>query len=325
VLFDFQKQHAIQAIYEPAAIAAAKHKAGRIAARLCLTLHCVRAIEETGHLWGVAVVSKETAENAVALASWFLNESERVYAMLAGETVGGTLTPDQKCVMKVLHSGKTLTVCGMKKNSRVLRTLENERIEKILTELLKLDLVEREFDISIGNHGAVWYQIKKHDVDAVGVGTRRVFPENCDSNADATTAPNNVLPETDVVEGGAECSTVAGSENSPASTVPVGVRPLFPEIYAPNADTDTTEVLKNEFSDTDVVEGVAECWSSESVAAPTENTSESTAAVEEEISPESGKGADPDEVDLSFFAGLAVRYQDDEDEVANVVDDDEDF
>lgn len=111
------------------------------------------------------------------------------------------------------------------------------------------------------------------------------------------------------------------------STVPVGVRPLFPEICAPNADADTTDVLKNEKSDIDAVR-IFEAWlfqDSKSVADPTENIPEFLDVVEEASVPEPGKGADPDEVDLSFFAEIAVRYQDDEDEVANVVDDDEDF
>ena len=193
VLFAFQERHAMQAIYEPAAVAAAKHKAGRIAARLCLTLHCVRSIETTGRLCGLPEVSKETVENAVSLAGWFLGEAERVYAMIAGEPLDGTFTDEQQLVMKVLQNGKAMTVRDMKKKSRPLNRMSNEHVEGILAELVKLGKVDRYFDIKVGNHGAIQYQLKN---PTTNVGVRPVFPGDCAPSADADTAdiPKNELP-----------------------------------------------------------------------------------------------------------------------------------
>ena len=170
VLYAFQKRHAMQAIYENAANAAAMNKAGRIAARICLTLHAVRSIEETGRLGGRPVVATETAEDAVAIAGWFLYESERVYAMLAGERVGGELTDDQREVMRVLHRiDEPKTVRDMKRRSRPLQkmdSLDEGRVEKVLEELVKLGKVERHIDMGVGNHGTVRYCIKRQPLTA---------------------------------------------------------------------------------------------------------------------------------------------------------------
>jgi hypothetical protein len=146
VLFDFQRRYARQAHYEDVAKAAAMHKAGRIVARLCLALHCVRSIELTGHLRGLGDVSKETAENAVVLASWFIRESERVYAMLAGGHITGELTYEQRIVMLVLErKRKPLTSNEIRNGSNPTKRLSIEDIERTLRELMTLGkVVEQE-------------------------------------------------------------------------------------------------------------------------------------------------------------------------------------
>ena len=142
VLFDFQKRYARQAHYEDTAKAAAMHKAGRIAARLCLTLHCVRAIEMTGHLRGLPDISEGTAENAVVLASWFIHESERVYAMLAGARVADELTDERRAVMRVLQrKDKPMTSNEIRFASNATKEMSIDNIEQMLRELIKLGRV----------------------------------------------------------------------------------------------------------------------------------------------------------------------------------------
>lgn len=143
VLFAFQERYARQAVYESAANAAAMNKAGRIAARLCLTLHCVRSIEETERLGGVLVIPKETAENAVAIADWFMHEAERVYAMLDGEQVAGTLTNEQRAVMKVLkRKDKPMTSNEIRDASGQTKKLSVDDVEKALRALKASGKVE---------------------------------------------------------------------------------------------------------------------------------------------------------------------------------------
>ena len=143
VLFDFQERYARQAVYDDAANAAAKNKAGRIAARLCLVLHCVYSIEQTGYLHGLTEVSKETADNAVAIADWFVHEAERVYAMLAGEQIAGELTAIQQMVMFILQKhNKPMTINEIRdKTSRSKRPSVDD-MEKTIHELEKLGKVQ---------------------------------------------------------------------------------------------------------------------------------------------------------------------------------------
>lgn len=199
VLFRFQRRYARQAVYEDAANAAAMNKAGRIAARLCLVLHCVRSIEETRQLGGRPVVSKETAENAVTIAGWFIHEAERVYAMLAGEQVDGELTDDQREVMRVLRRiGKPATVRELKRPSRILQKMEN--LDEVLEELLKLGKIERQFETGVGNRGAVRYNIKRFPLT---VDARPVFSGNYAPNVSVNTdnTPKNENSDAGMIEG----------------------------------------------------------------------------------------------------------------------------
>jgi hypothetical protein len=141
VLFKFQERYARQAPYENAANAAAMNKAGRIAARICLTLHCVRSIETKGYLLGLDVVSEQTAKNAVAIADWFIHESERVIAMLAGGRVVGDLTEEQKAVMKVLEKWEPATEGDLKEHGRVVRRIEN--LTDVLRQLKELGIIQK--------------------------------------------------------------------------------------------------------------------------------------------------------------------------------------
>jgi len=195
VLFAFQKRHAIQAVYENAANAAAMNKAGRIAARLCLTLHCVRSIEETGYLFGLAEVSKETAENTVAIADWFIGEAERVYAMLAGGQVAGELTAEQREVMKVLHGKDVpLTQRDINKASRVVRRMDN--LAEVLRQLITMKKIRDTY-----RNGAMAYEI--FSVPTVGVPK---YPVNSgeyrqSGYGDTGDTPKNEFSDGDVVEG----------------------------------------------------------------------------------------------------------------------------
>ena len=162
VLFEFQAKNAKQAVYEDAANAAAMNKAGRIAARLCLTLHCVQSIEDTGQLLGQPVISKWTAKNAVALADWFMRETERVYAMLAGKSVTGELTPEQKEIMKKIqqHDGEATTREIRQSDRSHQKQGGPERLEKMLHEMVAAGLLESEFVKSTkGGPGKQVYRI----------------------------------------------------------------------------------------------------------------------------------------------------------------------
>ena len=170
VLFQIQSRHARQAVSENAANAAARNKAGRIAARLCLTLHCVRSYELTDSpLKGTVTISKEIAESAATLTEWFINETVRVNAMLAGERIDGELTTEQREVMQVLRNAeKPLTERELKRASRKIQRIEN--LDIVLRQLVQMGKIQDQ-NRNNGYHtnGALEYQIST--VDTVDVDT----------------------------------------------------------------------------------------------------------------------------------------------------------
>jgi len=139
LLIDFQAKHARNAIYEDAPNAAVMNKAGRVAARLCLTLHCVRSVEQTGSLGWLPEISQETAENAIALADWFVHEAERVHAMLAGEEVDGELNANQREIMKKIRrqDGEVSVKCLKDSIGKYHKKGGTENLEKELREMTK--------------------------------------------------------------------------------------------------------------------------------------------------------------------------------------------
>lgn len=195
-LFAFQEKQARQAVYESIPDAAAMNKGGRIAARLCLTLHCVRSIEMTGNLRGLLEVSKETAGQAVKLADWFIHEATRVYAMLAEGHAAGELPPDQMEVMKVLQRiGKPATIREMKRASRVLSKMDN--LEETLRQLISMKKVEDYFR----QNGAIEYKISP--VDGVDADKSPVKPgeKRASVSVNAVNTVKNAFSPPDVIDG----------------------------------------------------------------------------------------------------------------------------
>ena len=277
VLYSFQHQNARQAVYENAANAAAMNKAGRIAARLCLVLHCVRSVEETGQLGGRPVVSKETAENAVVIAGWFINEAERVYAMLAGERVDGELTDNQREVMRVLRrAGIPATVRELKRRSRILQKMEN--LDVVVEELRMLGKIEQQCETDVGNHGTVRYKIKRLPLT---VDTSPAFAGNYASSVSVNTdnTRKNEISDAGVIEGFEEyqnpaavsesgeqpCDASIGdpektppseNENLSADTVDADTRPILSENCEPSVNGNTNNGGKNNPFPTTTAESV---------------------------------------------------------------------
>jgi len=177
------------------------NKAGRIAARLCLTLHCVRSIETTGQLWGLAEISQETAENAARIAEWFIGEAERVYEMLAGGRVDGELTADQRAVMKVLRNkGKPMTEDELRKASRQVQRIN---LDQTLRELLKVGAIQDSFreQNKKGGRPAIQYEISPRYTVSVTETPQNTGEKRGSGYGYTPDTPENDFSTPDAIEG----------------------------------------------------------------------------------------------------------------------------
>jgi hypothetical protein len=137
MLLKFQHQKANESvIVSDSNVRYVLNKAGMHAARLCLNLHIVKCAE-TG-LHPLAAVSEETMQQALTLTQWFLNEAERIYAMLRSHTAGSW--GDQEA-MRIIVKIKTLggeATASQLKNSIALyhRKGGMDKLKSKLNEML---------------------------------------------------------------------------------------------------------------------------------------------------------------------------------------------
>jgi len=115
----------------------------------------------------------DTIERGIAIAEYMKSENERVVDMFSGggETGESTLTPEQREVMKVLTKHQPATERDIKRHARPIQKWETEKLEKVLTELLKLDMVVRYSEDGKGNRGTTWWKVKNLTVDSADADT----------------------------------------------------------------------------------------------------------------------------------------------------------
>jgi hypothetical protein len=131
------------------------NKAGMHAARLCFVLHIVKCAETGIH--PLASVSEETMRQALILTEWFLNEAERVYAMLRSRE-GTSEDRDATLILtKIQQLGGEATV-GMLKDRIAKYHCKGgaEALERKLREMVKSGSLVVRHEIA-GNGRAVEY------------------------------------------------------------------------------------------------------------------------------------------------------------------------
>jgi len=67
--------------------------------------------------------------------------------------------------MKVLTKHQPATERDIKRHSRSIQKWETEKLEKVLQELLKLDMVVRYSEDGKGNRGTTWWKVKNATTD----------------------------------------------------------------------------------------------------------------------------------------------------------------
>jgi hypothetical protein len=132
------------------------NKAGMHAARLCFVLHIVKCAETDLH--PLSSVSEETMRQALILTEWFLNEAERVYAMLRSRE--GTSQEDRDAVFiltKIQQLGGEATVSLLKDRIAKYHCKGgSEALERKLREMVKYGMLKVHHKIA-GNNRAVEY------------------------------------------------------------------------------------------------------------------------------------------------------------------------
>ena len=167
ILTKYQHRHAVSATLVNDSESALEGKFLTNTARIALILHAVNQIEAGVNFSDCKPIPVETMESACKIVEWFIDESKRIYTLLAGENVDGTLTPDQQEVMKVLAKHQPATERDIKRHCTEIREKwESGKLEKVLIELLKLDRVTRHTESGKGNRGTTWWKMKIPTTDS---------------------------------------------------------------------------------------------------------------------------------------------------------------
>ena len=172
ILTEYQHRHAKLAVSENDSESALEGKFLTNTARIALIQHVVNLIEAGETLAACMPIPADTMESACIVTEWFIDESKRIYAELAGGTAKSTLTPEQRKVMEVLRKHEPATERDIKRHCTEIReTWAEGKLEKILHELLKLDRVERLSEDGKGNRGTTWWKTKNFTNDSNDTAT----------------------------------------------------------------------------------------------------------------------------------------------------------
>jgi hypothetical protein len=189
ILKQYQKPHAFSATFANESESALEGKFTTNAARIALILHVVHQIEAGGRLSEGKPISAETMEAACMIAEWFIEESKRIYAILAGNEMENTLTPEQREVLTVLARHQPATERDIKRHCTKIKKWEPEKLETVLMELLKLDRVTRQCENTKGNRGATWWRVKNLGIDSTDTDANSAESEKYGING--SVSPDN--------------------------------------------------------------------------------------------------------------------------------------
>ena len=143
-LIPYQRRHADLATSENDSESALEGKFLTNTARIALILHVVNLIESGANLSDCLPIPGDTMESACKIAEWFVDESKRIYVLLAEGTEKSILSPDQQIVMKVLEKHQPATERDIKRHcAEIDKKWEAGKLEKILREMVGQKLIER--------------------------------------------------------------------------------------------------------------------------------------------------------------------------------------
>lgn len=126
-------------------------------ARLCLTLHVVKCVESK--ILPSSPVVPETMRQAIILTEWFLNESHRIYAMLAEEKE--TMDALAQLIIAIIRrlGGRARVQEFRNSSNRIRNKMKPGELETKLEEMVKAGILTAKVEKTEKNRDADYYRL----------------------------------------------------------------------------------------------------------------------------------------------------------------------